>query len=165
MEHKGKAILSIGEGVGDEAAVDAVKDAIESPLLDNLTINGAMGVLIHFTINPNFPLTQIQSAMDIIYDSAHEDADIIFGTTTNENLAENEVKITLVATGFESGQTTKSETPVNTTEKTNLEPKPEYTQQELSPNDLINQIRAKLMGNRNYTIENVNDLDIPAFMR
>ncbi len=104
MSHKGMAILGVGEAEGDDAAIEAVKNAIESPLLDNMSINGAMGVLVHFHIHPNFPLTQIQSAMDIIYDSADEDADVIFGTTTNENLAENEVKITIVATGFEQNE-------------------------------------------------------------
>jgi len=167
MEHKGRAILSIGEGVGEDAAVEAVKNAIESPLLDNLTINGAMGVLIHFTINPNFPLTQIQNAMDIIYDSAHEDADIIFGTTSNENLAENEVKITLVATGFEKNETPKIEKPVNTTNKTTIEAKPEAPSQTPSPEELINKIRTQLTGNggSKYIIENSNDLDIPTFLR
>ena len=180
MEHKGKAILSIGEGVGDEAAVDAVKDAIESPLLDNLTINGAMGVLIHFTINPNFPLTQIQSAMDIIYDSVHEDADIIFGTAANENLAENEVKITLVATGFESGQIPKLEVPVNTTKKTDVKSQPATR-----PYDDIKPIPTKpstsselingLFGNNSlemkktadgiYKVDKNANLDLPPFMR
>jgi len=167
MEHKGRAILSIGEGVGDDAAVEAIKNAIESPLLDNLSIDGAMGVLIHFTINPNFPLTQIQNAMDIIYDSAHEDADIIFGTTSNENLAENEVKITLVATGFEKDDTPKLEKPVNSTNKTTIEAKPESQQTPTSPEELINKIRTQLTGNGDskYIIENSNDLDIPTFLR
>jgi len=100
MGHKGMAILGVGEAEGEGSAVEAVKNAIESPLLDNLSINGAMGVLVHFHIHPDFPLTQIQSAMDIIYDSAHEEADVIFGTTTNEKITPNEVKITIVATGF-----------------------------------------------------------------
>jgi len=174
MEHKGRAILSIGEGVGDDAAVEAIKNAIESPLLDNLSIDGAMGVLIHFTINSNFPLVQIQNAMDIIYDSAHEDADIIFGTTTNDNLAENEVKITLVATGFDANNTPKLKTPANTTDKQTIEAKPEIPQNKptmqsqphsASPEEIINSLRAKLTGNGNYIIENSNDLDIPTFLR
>jgi cell division protein FtsZ len=105
--------------------------------------------------------------MDIIYDSAHEDADIIFGTTSNENLAENEVKITLVATGFESGHTPKLETPLNSTAKTTLEVQPETQPQQNSPEDIINKIRTQLTGNggAKYIIESSNDLDIPTFMR
>jgi len=113
--------------------------------------------------------------MDIIYDSAHEDADIIFGTTTNDNLAENEVKITLVATGFDENDTPKlQQTPVNQTQKTTLEAKPEaapqqtssaQSQQLTSPEDIMNSLRAKLTGNGNYIVENSNDLDIPTFLR
>ena len=165
MEHKGRAILSVGEAVGEDSALEAIKKAIESPLLDNLSIDGAMGVLIHFTINPNFPLTQIQNAMDVIYDSADEDADIIFGTTSQENLAENEVKITLIATGFESNEVPKiKDLQANATEKTTIEAKPESVKI-TSPEDMINNLRQKLTGNGNYVIESSNDLDIPTFLR
>jgi len=169
MSHKGMAILSVGEAVGDDAAVEAVKNAIESPLLDNLSINGAMGVLIHFNINPNFPLTQIQDAMEIIYDSADEDADIIFSTTSNEKLADNEVKITIVATGFNSES---KEEPLkivnNTNEIPTIEAKPEnagQTTQSDNTQDLLASLRKRLAGSNDYIIENANDLDIPTFLR
>ncbi len=169
MSHKGMAILSVGEAVGDDAAVEAVRNAIESPLLDNLSINGAMGVLIHFNINPNFPLTQIQDAMEIIYDSADEDADIIFSTTSNDKLADNEVKITIVATGFNSE--TKEDTLKtvnNTNEIPTMEVKPEnagQTTQSDNTQDLLVSLRKRLAGSNDYIIENANDLDIPTFLR
>ena len=153
MSHKGMAILGVGEAEGDESAVEAVKNAIESPLLDNLSINGAMGVLVHFHIHPNFPLTQIQAAMDIIYESADEDADVIFGTTTNESFAENEVKITIVATGFESNDAI---VPANTVTTTPIE--------EVAP---VTQVRTpqvrKISGGGDY-IDSA-DLDYPTFLR
>jgi len=102
MSHRGMALLGVGEFEGEDAAVEAMKNAIESPLLDNMSINGALGVLIHFNIHPNCPLSQISDAMGIVYDNADEDAHVIFGTTTNEDMPENKVKITIVATGFES---------------------------------------------------------------
>ena len=179
MSHKGMAILSVGEAVGDDAAVEAVKNAIESPLLDNLSINGAMGVLIHFSINPNFPLSQIQEAMSIIYDSADEDADIIFGTTSNEKLADNEVKITVVATGFNAEKEQYDEIPSlkiekkdihninNTNEIPKLDPKPEASTQKEQDNskDLLASLKKRLAGTKEYTIENIDDLDVPAFLR
>jgi len=173
MEHKGKAILSIGESIGDDAAVEAIQSAIESPLLDNLTIKGAMGVLIHFTINPNFPLAQIQNAMDIIYDNAHEDADIIFGTTSNENLADNEVKITLVATGFENPNDKKTLSADKSINNAELTPKIDQTTQSSTTTsapktqqDMINELRTQLIGNGNkYIVESTTDLDIPTFLR
>ena len=153
MGHKGMAILGVGEAEGDESAVEAVKNAIESPLLDNLSINGAMGVLVHFHIHPNFPLTQIQAAMEIIYDSADEDADVIFGTTTNESFSENEVKITIVATGFESKEDV---VPANTVSTTIIEDVAQ-TPQVKAPQ------RRKISGGGDYI--DSTDLDYPTFLR
>ncbi len=102
MSHKGMALMGVGEHEGENSAYEAIKAAIESPLLDNMSINGAMGVLVHFHMHPDFPTMEIYEAMNIVNDSAHDEADIIFGTSTDETLAENYVKITIVATGFEN---------------------------------------------------------------
>ena len=166
MSHKGMAILSVGEAVGDDSAVEAIKNAIESPLLDNLSIKGAMGVLIHFNINPNFPLTQIQDAMEIIYDNADEDADIIFSTTSNDKLADNEVKITIVATGFNNNDEVKQTTPTinNTDSIPAIEPKPE-TQKSNSTEELLASLQKRLAGSQEYIVEDSSNLDIPTFIR
>lgn len=156
MSHKGMAILGVGESEGEDSAVEAVKNAIESPLLDNLSINGAMGVLVHFNMHPDFPLTQIQNAMDIIYDSANEDADVIFGTTTNEEMSGNEIKITIVATGFtkegEVGATTAANNAdaisPETTVKTTID---------------MPSMHRKVSGG-GYILED-DDLDYPTFLR
>ncbi|RUM66279.1 MAG: cell division protein FtsZ [Sulfurospirillum sp.] len=153
MSHKGMAILGVGEAEGDDAAIEAVRNAIESPLLDNMNINGAMGVLVHFHIHPNFPLTQIQMAMDSIYDSADEDADVIFGTTTNESFGENEVKITIVATGFEGKEELK---PINGTDL----PSNQTTKEEAP----IVKKSIKISGGGEY-ISDTTDLDYPTFLR
>lgn len=101
MSHRGMALMGMGEASGDNAAYEAIKTAIESPLLDNISINGAMGVLVHFYMHSSFPLFEISEAMLVVRESAHEDADVIFGTTTDDTLPESYVKITVVATGFE----------------------------------------------------------------
>lgn len=101
MSHKGMALMGVGEHEGENAAYEAIKAAIESPLLDNVSINGAMGVLVHFNMHPNFPMMEISDAMIVVQESAHEDADVIFGTSTDESLPEDYVKITIIATGFE----------------------------------------------------------------
>lgn len=101
MSHRGLALMGIGSAAGSDAAYEAIKSAIDSPLFDNMSINGSMGVLVHFNIHPNHPLSAINQAMSIVYESAHEDADIIFGTTTNENIPLDHVVVTIVATGFE----------------------------------------------------------------
>ncbi|HUH41534.1 MAG: cell division protein FtsZ [Sulfurimonas sp.] len=101
MSHKGMALMGVGEHEGENAAYEAIKAAIESPLLDNVSINGAMGVLVHFNMHPNFPMMEISDAMVVVQESAHEDADVIFGTSTDDSLPEDYVKITIIATGFE----------------------------------------------------------------
>lgn len=101
MSHRGTALMGVGEATGNDAAYQAVKNAIESPLFDNISISGAMGILVHVNMNPNYPLVQIQQAMSIVYDSADAEADVIFGTTTDENIDIDRVVITMVATGFE----------------------------------------------------------------
>jgi len=101
MGHRGLALMGAGYSTGTNAAYDAAKAAIESPLLDNISIDGAMGVLVHFDIHPDYPIMEIGEAMNIVEESADEDASVIFGTTTNENMEIDEVRITIVATGFE----------------------------------------------------------------
>ncbi len=101
MSHRGMALMGVGESSGEGAAIEAIKSAIESPLLDNMSIDGALGVLVHFHTHPDCPLTEISSAMELAYNSADEDADVIFGTTTDENMENNRVKVTIVATGFD----------------------------------------------------------------
>jgi len=101
MSHRGMALMGVGTHTGENAAYEAIKSAIESPLLDNMSIKGAMGVLVHFHMHPDFPLLQMNEAMQVIEESADEDADIIFGTTTDETLAMDYIRVTLVATGFE----------------------------------------------------------------
>ena len=101
MSHRGLALMGSGNSTGSNAAYDAAKAAIDSPLLDNISINGAKGVLVHFNIHPDYPLLQISEAMNVIEDHADEDASVIFGTTTNPDFDIDEVRITIVATGFE----------------------------------------------------------------
>ena len=101
MGHRGLALMGVGYSAGTNAAYDAAKAAIESPLLDNISIDGAMGVLVHFDIHPDYPILEISQAMNIVEENADEDANVIFGTTTNPDMDIEEVKITIIATGFE----------------------------------------------------------------
>lgn len=102
MSFKGMALMGVGKFNGENAASEALKLAIDSPLLDKNNIEGSQGVLIQFTMNPNYPLLDINDAMELIEDSVDEETQIIFGTTTNENFSETEIEITIIATGFEN---------------------------------------------------------------
>jgi len=102
MQHKGIALMGIGKAKGDNAAQEALELAIKSPLLDEISLSGAKGIMIHWTTNPNVSLFAIGDVMENISDSLEGNPEIIFGTTTDESLAIDEIKITIVATGFES---------------------------------------------------------------
>ena len=99
MSNAGSALMGIGEGHGDNAAVDAAKIAVNSPLLET-SIQGAKAILYNVTGGPNLGLMQISEASEIISGAAHEDANIIFGTAIDETL-EDTVRITVIATGFD----------------------------------------------------------------
>lgn len=102
MQHKGMALMGIGRAKGEDAALRALEDAIDSPLLDKVSLSGAKGILIHFNIHPQVSLFAINNVMGSIHDNIDSNAEIIFGTTTDSTLQTDEVKITIVATGFET---------------------------------------------------------------
>jgi cell division protein FtsZ len=110
MQHKGMAIMGIGKATGDDSAMKALERAIKSPLLDEISLSGAKGIMIHWTINPNVSMFAIGNVMETIEEALDGNPDIIFGTTTNENLAKDEIKITIVATGFETSEDDANDT-------------------------------------------------------
>lgn len=100
MQGMGVALMGIGHGTGDGASIKAMKAAIESKLLEENSIKGARGALINITGSKNMPLDEIEEAISLINEEADEDANIIFGTVFDESM-ENEVKVTVIATGFD----------------------------------------------------------------
>ena len=104
MSAAGSALMAIGEGSGDNRAVDAAHLAINSPLLD-IDISGAHGVLFNITGGLDLTLYEVNEAADIISKAAHPEANIIFGAV-QDALFDGKVKITVIATGFDMhGQT------------------------------------------------------------
>ena len=100
MENSGSALMGIGKASGENRAVDAAKQAIASPLLE-LSIDGAKGILFTITGGSNLGMHEVAEAAKVITGSADEDAKVIFGANIDENMKE-EVRITVVATGFDS---------------------------------------------------------------
>ena len=146
MSHQGLALMGVGEAQGENAALEAIKIAIESPLLDDISIDGARGVLVHLTLNEDYPLVEIDESMSLIREKADEEAEIIIGTTTDNSLAPDEIKVTIVATGFER------EKPAN---------KPESKEVKKSHIDEILTSK-KIVGGIEL---DTNTLDIPTWMR
>ncbi|MDP3995286.1 MAG: cell division protein FtsZ [bacterium] len=99
MSGSGSALMGIGRGSGENRAIDAAKAAIDSPLLE-MAIDGARGILFTVTGSSDLGMYEINEAAKIITGAADDDAKVIFGAVINEDL-KDEVKITVVATGFE----------------------------------------------------------------
>jgi cell division protein FtsZ len=92
MSEMGMAMMGTGEGSGENRAVEAAEKAISSPLLEDISIHGARGVLINVTASPDVTLQEVNEAAELIHSEAHEEANIIWGM----------VRVTVIATGFGS---------------------------------------------------------------
>ena len=108
MSNMGMAFMGIGLCSGENRAAEAARKAISNPLLDNITIRGAKGILINITASSTLSLIDIEKATEFIQREAHEDANIIFGAAIDESLGEN-LQITVIATGFKNTQADKKD--------------------------------------------------------
>ncbi len=99
MAAKGMAIMGSGMATGDNRAVEAATQAISSPLLENIAIDGATGIIINVTGGPDLTLWEVNEASTLITEAAHEDAEIIFGAVIDETMGDR-VSVTVIATGF-----------------------------------------------------------------
>jgi cell division protein FtsZ len=100
MGNMGKAIMGSGSAAGENRAIEAAEKAISSPLLDDANIDGARQILINITGGSDMTLAEVDEAATLITENAHEDANIIFGTVNSENM-EGQMRVTVIATGFE----------------------------------------------------------------
>jgi cell division protein FtsZ len=101
MTGMGRALMGTGRGSGDKRAIDAAQMAINSPLLEDVSINGATGILVNITGGPDLTLAEVNEACSLIQEAADPDANIIFGSVIDANLGD-EVRITVIATGFQA---------------------------------------------------------------
>jgi len=102
MENAGPAIMGIGRASGEDRAVQAAKAAISSPLLE-FSIEGAKGILFNVTGGPDIGMVEISEAAKAITESSDPDAKVIFGAVVDEKAKKGEIKITVIATGFDQG--------------------------------------------------------------
>jgi cell division protein FtsZ len=108
----GHAVMGTATGKGERRAVEAAQAAIASPLLEAGAIDGARGILINVTGSSSLKLAEVNEASTIIQSAAHEDANIIFGAVQDEKM-KDEVKITVIATGFKTDQPQRRDRSVN----------------------------------------------------
>ena len=158
MQNAGSALMGIGRGTGENRAIDAARAAIDSPLLD-MNIDGAKGVLFNVTGGKDLGMFEVDEAAKFITKSVDSDARIIFGAVIDEELDE-EVKITVIATGFdnelrraEPARHTEVEAPA-AAEQPVAEKKPAYVRPPAEPERVMPQVS-----------EDQDELEIPAFIR
>ncbi|MFI5340859.1 MAG: cell division protein FtsZ [Candidatus Methylomirabilales bacterium] len=167
MLERGMAMMGIGEATGDNAAVDAVQKAINSPLLENVSIKGARGVLLNFTHASTMPIYQLNEASKIVHDMVDRDANIIFGDVLEDEMGEA-VRVTVIATGFDGTDAAPVEETPRVTDLRAYAPKAAASAAAASGGDRGVFLRKgkKAVGSQ-LVIEDINEevLDIPTFLR
>lgn len=101
MADQGRALMGMGLASEEGRAMAAAQQAIASPLLEDVTIHGATGILINITAGPDLKLHEVEEAASLIQEAAHEDANIIFGAVIDQNMSEM-LRLTVIATGFDN---------------------------------------------------------------
>lgn len=155
MADAGSALMGIGHGTGDNRAIEAARAAIDSPLLE-LSIDGAKGILFNITGGPDLGMYEIDEAAKAITEAADADANIIFGAIIDEAM-QGEVKITVIATGFESDQ--------------NRFQKKAYSVPETSPKEIPNSQMLRrnepemIEKPKEEVMDEEDELEVPAFIR
>jgi cell division protein FtsZ len=173
MKEAGMAVMGTGRASGPNRAEQAALAAINSPLIENSSINGAKGILINITGNVDLGLQEISQATSLISQNASEDANIILGSAIDKTLTD-EIIITVIATGF-ARSTEKTVMPGKACDtlakSTSVEPVPDesltpaVTETILSAISDADTTGATAAKEQTETIIDLNDLDTPAFMR
>lgn len=153
MADAGSALMGIGRATGEDRAVEAAKAAISSPLLE-MSIDGAKGVLFNVSGGPDMAMSEINDAAKIITESIDPEAKVIFGTVIDEQIKKGELKVTVIATGFE-GTISQAATTL---------PLSEESEEEGSDRSKKAKKEKNLLNNEKST-EDDDEWDIPAFIR
>jgi cell division protein FtsZ len=124
LKDSGTALMGVGRGAGENRAREAASAAVNSPLLD-VSIHGAKGVLFAIYGAEDLGMLEVQEAAKIITESVDKDAKIIFGIATDSSLKKDEIKVTVIATGFPSGFSSRNQPQVVTQQEVRREREPE----------------------------------------
>ena len=155
MKDSGRAIIGIGIGMGEDRALEAAKQAVSSPLLEQ-SIEGATDAIINITGGVNLTLFEAEQAAEVVRSASNTDINTIFGSVINENLSD-EVIVTVIATGFDKKKNEpKLETSYNGVKETRRTPsREEYTYQ---PELLTDDSSSSNSSSGDYG-------DVPSFLR
>ena len=165
MSEGGAALMAVGQASGEDRAIKAAEQAISNQLLD-VTIDGARGILFNVTGGESLKLFEVNQAAAIIKETAHPDVNLIFGAVIDEGMGEN-LRITVIATGFEGTSMSSAMKNTETRRNTNPEqrPLPSMLDKEFHGEDGANHENASNSSYEFQTRINTDDLDVPAFLR
>ena len=110
MSNMGDAIMGSAIASGDDRAQTAAEEAISSPLIDDVSISGAIGVLVNITGGKDMSLYEVNEAVSVIYEAAGQDANVIFGAVIDER-CDGEVRVTVIATGLHKSSEFRTKRP------------------------------------------------------
>ena len=171
MANGGSALMGTGIGRGENRAMEAAQQAISSPLLDNVSIAGATGVLVNITGGTDLTLGEVHQINEIIHDAVGDESEIIFGAV-NEPAMQGEIRVTVIATGFdrtlETAEPGRGATPVipfrPSTRPTTATPaaRPPIEQPRRATGTGPNVPNAHASGDKQ---PDMNDMEIPTFIR
>lgn len=162
MSDSGSALMGIGRGSGENRAIEAAKQAIDSPLLD-VSIDGARGVLFNITGGKDLGMYEVDEAAKIITKSVDSEAKIIFGAVIDEAMSD-EVRITVIATGFDEG--TRAKKPMREQRQSQISvPLGFGIAQEIAETPVKPTYAPKALDNVVEEDDETEELDIPAFIR
>ena len=116
MSNMGHALMGIGSASGEDRAIDAATQAISSPLLNDVDIEGATGILINITASEEVSLLEINEACSVVQEAAHENANIIFGAVIDSSMEDN-LRVSVIATGFPMDVEAETESSVQSRRK------------------------------------------------
>lgn len=156
MQSQGYAVMGSAKASGASRAAEAALKAISSPLLEEVSIEGAQGVLLNITGGPSLGLHEISEAASVIQEQVHDEAHIILGSVIDESIDDEEILVTIIATGFEQG------TPLVKEVKTELQELKEIVQH--SEQEKVSDVSKSEKQVEPASLD-PNDLDVPTFLR
>ncbi|MBM4128855.1 MAG: cell division protein FtsZ [Nitrospira sp.] len=164
MMDKGRGVMGCGIVKGEGVALEAAKKAISNPLLEDSSIEGAKGILINITGGLELSLDEVQEAASFIYDSAHEEVNLIFGAVIDPDLGD-EVKITVIATGYEDKEKEKEKEKIQLPQIKRWIPVREAVNLKGSERVLSKSLVQDYTNVPTEIISYENEIDVPAFLR
>jgi cell division protein FtsZ len=172
MSEMGQAMMGSGTARGDDRAQAAAEAAIKNPLLEDVNLNGACGILVNVTAGPNLTMREFDEIGRIIHDFASEDATVVIGTSMDPDM-QDDVRVTVVATGLNRADASRARPPIQLVEPVIERPRPvllrtgtgnevvDYAQRERGPQTGVGTDAAST----GKSEPGFDYLDIPAFLR